>query len=301
MACLHVAKLHVAAGEFSDALRALNMGLIMGGPLSKPDLHSLVSVVAAKARATRVRQQQQKCPNSDRRLGRQDVVSEEVRNGCEELRSIFGGIFERILVSGLSGGNNRWHGSLAGQDYLTKVAGDRTVPVEVGKNYLYPEWKQGLITFSQFLERIQANGSASAAPTYLAQHPLFDQIHELREDICIPDYCFAGGGELRSAGTVTPLHHDPHHNVLAQVVGKKYVRLYLASLSEELYPYTEIMLCNSSQVDLDKFPKMHDLEFHDCILEEGDMIYIPPKWWHHMRSLTPSLSVSFWWSEYESS
>lgn len=50
------------------------------------------------------------------------------------------------------------------------------------------------------------------------------QITELRKDICIPDYCFAGGGELRSlnawfgpAGTVTPLHHDPHHNILAQV------------------------------------------------------------------------------------
>lgn len=50
------------------------------------------------------------------------------------------------------------------------------------------------------------------------------QISELRKDICVPDYCFAGGGELRPlnawfgpAGTVTPLHHDPHHNILAQV------------------------------------------------------------------------------------
>lgn len=50
------------------------------------------------------------------------------------------------------------------------------------------------------------------------------QINELRKDICVPDYCFAGGGELRPlnawfgpAGTVTPLHHDPHHNILAQV------------------------------------------------------------------------------------
>lgn len=50
------------------------------------------------------------------------------------------------------------------------------------------------------------------------------QIKELHEDIMVPDYCYAGGGELQSLnawfgphGTVTPLHHDPHHNILAQV------------------------------------------------------------------------------------
>ncbi|KNA25429.1 hypothetical protein SOVF_005430 isoform B [Spinacia oleracea] len=183
---------------------------------------------------------------------------------------------------------------------------------EVGKNYLCSEWKQELITFSQFLERIQSRNTC-AVPTYLAQHPLFDQIKELRKDILVPDYCYAGGGEMRSinawfgpGGTVTPLHHDPHHNLFAQVVGKKYVRLYAASVSEELYPHSETMLCNSSQVDLDNiddnaFPKAKDLEFMDCILDEGDMLYIPPKWWHYVRSLTPSLSVSFWWSNPEGS
>lgn len=119
----------------------------------------------------------------------------------------------------------------------------------MGKNYLCSDWKQELVTFSKFLERMRTNRSTSVEPTYLAQHPLFDQvcmyassytdylklwligltwlggqINELRDDICIPDYCFVGGGELRSlnawfgpAGTVTPLHHDPHHNILAQV------------------------------------------------------------------------------------
>ncbi|THG17620.1 hypothetical protein TEA_014729 [Camellia sinensis var. sinensis] len=71
--------------------------------------------------------------------------------------------------------------------------------------------------------------------------------------------------------------------VPVEVVGKKYVRLYPASLSEELYPHKETMLSNSSQ----------DLEFMDCILEEGEMLYIPPKWWHYVRSLTKSFSVSF--------
>lgn len=62
----------------------------------------------------------------------------------------------------------------------------------------------------------------------------------------------------------------------------------------------------SLKVDLDdidetKFPKVQGLEFVDCILEEGEMLYIPPKWWHYVRSLTISFSVSFWWSEGESS
>ncbi|XP_047252322.1 lysine-specific demethylase JMJ30 [Capsicum annuum] len=145
---------------------------------------------------------------------------------------------------------NKWND----MNYLRKVAGFRTIPVEVGKNYLCPEWKQELITFSEFIERIRSNDTTTVETTYLAQHQLFDQIQELRQDIVIPDYCFTGGGEIRSlnawfgpAGTVTPLHHDPHHNILAQVVGKKYVRLYPASLADELYPHSETMLCNSSQ------------------------------------------------------
>ncbi|KAF5447844.1 hypothetical protein F2P56_033364 [Juglans regia] len=295
MACLHVARLHFSKGELSESLRVLDMGLIMGGMLLRKDLDSAVNKVSAKARdAAAVSEQLAK-----RKLVRQD----ELRD-AEVLQSLpfkslslklvgrrpalsLEGFLREYFLSGspviISDSMAHWPARTKwnDMDYLRRVAGDRTVPVEVGKNYLCPEWKQELITFSQFLARIEANDCSSAAPTYLAQHPLFDQISELRNDICIPDYCFAGGGELRSlnawfgpAGTVTPLHHDPHHNILAQVVGRKYIRLYHASLSEELYPYTETMLKNSSQVDLDnideiRFPKVHDLEFEDCILEEG--------------------------------
>jgi ribosomal protein L16 Arg81 hydroxylase len=54
-------------------------------------------------------------------------------------------------------------------------------------------------------------------------------------------------------------------------------------------------------VDLDnldsvKFPKAEQLSFMDCILDEGEMLYIPPKWWHYVKSLSISFSVSFWWN-----
>ena len=33
----------------------------------------------------------------------------------------------------------------------------------------------------------------------------------------------------------------------------------------------------------------------ECILEPGDMLYIPAKWWHHVRSIDTSASVNVWW------
>nr|XP_014127844.1 jmjC domain-containing protein 5 isoform X2 [Zonotrichia albicollis] len=178
-------------------------------------------------------------------------------------------------------------------DYFCQVAGCRTVPVELGARYTDEEWSQQLMTVSDFISQY-----------------IMDEIPELKEDISIPDYCCLGEGEedditinawFGPGGTVSPLHQDPQQNFLAQVLGRKYIRLYSPQDSENLYPHESQILHNTSQVDVEdpdlvKFPNFTKAAFQSCILMPGQILFIPVKYWHYVRSLELSFSVSFWWS-----
>lgn len=337
--------------------------------------------------------------------------------------------------------------------YLLSVAGNRTVPVEVGGHYMSDAWGQSLMTLREFFAQHMAatsplrncadadqdlpppggdaptvggepGSAASRAFGYLAQHPLFDQIPALRQDICEPDYCSllppsespgdangsqepppkrprtygadlaslrgmgvqatlkgesstfgsetaadvaAGAGVSSSssddgttlnawlgpAGTVSCLHYDKPHNLLCQAVGWKRVILVDPRHSGRLYPHVGLMAntaqvdpeahyrqrsdsearcrqhgdlgaaagegsgCGSADADADGaaapadaltssnavgasdestgFPLFPGTPCYSAVLGPGDALYIPPRWWHHVRSLSTSFSVSFWW------
>ncbi|XP_046397075.1 bifunctional peptidase and arginyl-hydroxylase JMJD5 [Ischnura elegans] len=210
--------------------------------------------------------------------------------------------------------------SLWSPSYLTEMAGNRTVPIELGPHYVHPAWGQKLMAIGDFVEQHmapdpkQSAGGIEKKIGYLAQHPLFDQIPELRNDIKVPEYCCLTEDIDSSAdeevdinawfgpkGTVSPLHHDPKHNLLAQVLGSKRVILYSSDDSKYLHPYEGQLLDNTSQVDpedpltLSRFPDVSSAQSWECELHAGDMLYIPRRWWHHVRSLSTSFSVSFWW------
>lgn len=111
-------------------------------------------------------------------------------------------------------------------NYLLKVAGNRTVPVEIGSHYTDEDWSQKLMTVREFITTHYLSETGHTG--YLAQHNLFDQIGELKEDIRVPEYCCCSlnyeestdpdiNAWLGPKGTVSPLHQDPKNNILAQV------------------------------------------------------------------------------------
>lgn len=47
-------------------------------------------------------------------------------------------------------------------------------------------------------------------------------------------------------------------------------------------------------VDAERFPLFAEAAFEDTVLGPGDMLFIPNRWWHYVRSLSVSASCNFW-------
>jgi lysine-specific demethylase 8 len=334
----------LALGPVQRALRQLDLAALMGGPLLRPLVDALIEDLHQRWRAL---QPAAAAPDDGAAPLRDDDFAAAGPRAAPPPGSLGprGGpvplldlpSLERFAAELMPGGpGGGLHGAparLAGAldawpalrrwrsaAYLRRVAGARTVPVELGAHYLAEGWGQGLMTLDAFLDThlLPPPPSAAAAGPepppaprpplgYLAQHALLEQVPALGRDVSTPEYVALGPGPLVAAnawlgpaGTTTPLHTDPHHNLLCQVAGAKYVRLYSPAQDAALYPHPAGLATNSSRVDLDgvdddAFPAFRAAPFVDCVLEAGQALYIPPRWWHYVRALTPAFSVSYWW------
>jgi [protein]-arginine 3-hydroxylase / protease len=104
----------------------------------------------------------------------------------------------------------------------------------------------------------------------------------------------------------TPLHLDSYDNFLCQVAGSKYVRLYAPSQTKFLYVSRDdkhggmrSSQGNVSEVcveapDLAKHSMFHSAAFSHAIMRPGDLLFIPARYWHYLRSTSTSISVNFW-------
>jgi ribosomal protein L16 Arg81 hydroxylase len=93
---------------------------------------------------------------------------------------------------------------------------------------------------------------------------------------------------------VTPLHHDEHSIVFAQVFGRKRFKLIPPFDGPRLQArrryYSAI---DPEHLDLERHPELAGATVLDVVVEPGDMLFLPVGWWHWVRALDVSISTTF--------
>ncbi|TDQ06604.1 cupin-like domain-containing protein [Pedobacter metabolipauper] len=188
-------------------------------------------------------------------------------------------------------------------DYMKTVVGDRSVPLYDSSkadpskpiNASAAEMK-----FADYIELIRNT------PTDLRIF-LFDPIKhapDLLADYKAPKELMGGfldsypnmffGGK----GSVTFLHYDIDlaHIFHTHFNGRKHVILFENKWKERLYqiPYATYALedYDVEQPDFDQFPALKGVKGVEAFLEHGDTLFMPTGYWHWMKYLDGSFSIS---------
>jgi hypothetical protein len=188
-------------------------------------------------------------------------------------------------------------------DYLESLETEKPVSLEIGAinqnetNFV----KQDLSSYIKSVKDGELNGNKN--PAYLTLFSIFERFPHLKEDIDLSiftKYTKRNNtfGWIGPKGTITGFHKDSLNNLLAQVMGKKLVILASPKQTKNMYISEKFELAAiSSQVDINnydqkKHPKIQDVEFFSVVLDPGDVLFIPRGWWHYVRSLDTSISIS---------
>ena len=101
-----------------------------------------------------------------------------------------------------------------------------------------------------------------------------------------------------NGGAFPVVHWDglSTHAFLMQIYGRK--RYYAWSPEDSAFMYPEGDPPNLSPVrdvenpDLEKYPLFAKARLTTFILEPGEMLFVPSRWWHTAKMLTPSITLS---------
>ncbi|HZZ94317.1 MAG TPA: cupin-like domain-containing protein [Usitatibacter sp.] len=165
-------------------------------------------------------------------------------------------------------------------------------------------------TLTSVLERMARYAALARPASIVVQSaPLAD---------CLPGFAAQNANPLLDAAVagriwlgnrvVTPAHFDESSNVAFVVAGRRRFTLFPPEAIGDLYigpigyapTGTPVSLVDFDAPDPVRFPRFaRALEAAQVAdLEPGDGIYIPPLWWHHVRSLDAfNVLVNYWWKD----
>ena len=223
----------------------------------------------------------------------------------------------------LTDGIRRWKAlSRWTPEFFKKEFGDMTFTIDEGKKGKAEYKGNGTVeyTMARFIDRVLTSTDEDPAP-YFRNRILYDTFPTLKQDVePLPDYFFPNwlpesylmknveqvfnrGAKMEiyiggKGGAFPVLHYDglASHAFLMQIYGKKKFILY--GPEQEPYMYGTPDQPHISRIkdierpDLNQFPLFAKAEPTTFILEPGESLFIPSKWWHTTKMLTPSISIS---------
>ncbi|MBE9585667.1 cupin-like domain-containing protein [Mucilaginibacter sp. JRF] len=188
-------------------------------------------------------------------------------------------------------------------EYMKEIVGDKSVP-------LYDNSKAdpakpintsaAVMPFNEYIDLIKSQ------PTELRIFffNIFKHAPQLLDDIVLPKELMGGFIESMPAmffggsNSVTFLHYDIDlpHIFHTHFGGRKHVILFENKWKERLYclPNATYALedYDVADPDISKFPALDGVEGQEVFLEHGDTLFMPTGYWHWMKYLDGSFSLS---------
>jgi hypothetical protein len=104
-----------------------------------------------------------------------------------------------------------------------------------------------------------------------------------------------------SKGVTTQMHYDLSYNFFVQITGTKTFLLLPPENHKNIYmfprvhPHHRRSQANLTAIDLEVFPKFAEVTGAlEVTLKAGDMLYLPPLWFHHVINNDAGFSVNVW-------
>jgi LPS sulfotransferase NodH len=239
------------------------------------------------------------------RLNSHAKVVDRRRNlSQDEFRDRYYSANRPVIIQGLMDG---WRALTAWTpDYLKSAAGDATIEVMANRNAdpkyeINHEKHRREMRFADYIDLVHS-GQTTNDYYMVANNGFFQraEVQPLLADFSpLPKYLNSSIGKqcflwFGPAGTVTPLHHDTSNILLAQVTGRKRYRLIPASQWKYVYNSRGVFSdVDCERPDLNRYPNFRHATVIDLILEAGEVLLMPVGWWHHVRALDVSMTLSF--------
>ncbi|MBF0263667.1 MAG: cupin-like domain-containing protein [Gammaproteobacteria bacterium] len=187
-------------------------------------------------------------------------------------------------------------------EYIKNIAGNKEVPLYdsvPSTDRKHQHAPAVTMSLAQYIDHI-SNGHNDLR---LFFYNFLTEIPALTEDFSYPDIGLKFFKKLPvlfigAAGTKVQMHFDIDWAdiFLCHFGGKKKVILFPPSQTKNMYhvPYSFSSLydINYEQPDFNKYPALRNLSGLETILEHGDILYIPPGYWHYIVYQETSFSMA---------